>query len=378
MNILTPISPQGLVYNHIVSTGGIGSGIFFSMEGNDTLGRNESRMGTLLPYKDFCKQHIIMHYVSVLLGAKAGGEFQCYPIGKVGNDDIGKSLLKMMKGVGMDITNVRITDKGSTLFSVCYQYPDHSGGNITTSESASSLVFADDISDFFTGFKPSGEKEIILAVPEVPVETRIKLLEYGRLRGSLNVASVLSSEVENFKKLNGFSLTDILSVNLDEAKRIAAINDDLVARKTIVEACINNLRALNSAITILITCGSEGVYCYSKNTTEFIPALKVPVVSTAGAGDAFLSGFITGVCCGLPLLKCANDNYFSATPVSSAVEFGILLASLSVISQDTINVDANAESLYKIIAQNNIDIGGNVSKMFDNFLKTNHHSKILT
>src|SRR5205085_11969697 len=126
-----------------------------------TIGRNESRMATLLPYKDFCKQHIIMHYIAILLGAKTDGEFQCYPIGKVGNDDIGKSLLSMMKVAGMDIANVGISDNLSTLFSVCYQYPDHSGGNITTNESASSLVSPGNISNFFKDFKSDGNKEII-------------------------------------------------------------------------------------------------------------------------------------------------------------------------------------------------------------------------
>ena len=128
MITLKPILPAGLVYDHIVATGGIGSGIFFSLKGNDTLGRNESRMATLLPYKDFCKQHIIMHYIAILLGAKVNGDFQSYPVGKVGNDEIGKSLLSQMKAVGMDIKNVSVSDRLSTLFSVCYQYPDHSGG----------------------------------------------------------------------------------------------------------------------------------------------------------------------------------------------------------------------------------------------------------
>lgn len=376
MNTLKPTSRQGFVYDHIVGTGGIGSGIFFSMMGNETIGRNESRMATLLPYKDFCKQHIIIHYIAVLLGAKTDSEFQCYPIGKVGNDDIGKNLLTMMKDVGMDITNVSISNDSSTLFSVCYQYPDYSGGNITTNESASSLASSEDISNFFAHFELNGSKEIILAVPEVPVKTRIKLLEYGRLRGSLNVASVLSSEIEEFKKLNGFSLTDILSVNLDEARKIAEINDDSAATKTIVEACINNLKHLNSTITILITCGSKGVYCYSNEVLKFTPALKVPVVSTAGAGDAFLSGFICGVCCGLPMLKGVNDDHFSGTPLSSAVELGILLASLSVMSQDTINFEANAESLYNFIIENNIHVGPDVLKIFSSCIK-NDHSKIL-
>jgi sugar/nucleoside kinase (ribokinase family) len=372
MNKLTPISPHGFIYNHIVSTGGIGSGIFFSIQGNETIGRNESRMATLLPYKDFCKQHIIMHYISVLLGTKAGGEFQSFPIGKVGNDETGRGLLSMMKDVGMDVTNVRMTNDVSTLFSVCFQYPDFSGGNITTNESASSFVSPADISNFFADFKLTGKEEIILAVPEVPVEARIKLLEYGRLRGSLNVASVLSSEVDKFKKLNGFSIVDILSVNLDEAKKITEIDNEVADTEIIVETCINKLKDLNQEITVLITCGSKGVYCYSKNVKEFTPAMNVPIVSTAGAGDAFLAGFLSGICCGLPFFKGVNDNYFSETSLTSAVEMGVLIASLSVKSPDTINTDANAESLYKFISQNSIKVGRNFSKIFSGCNQNNY------
>jgi hypothetical protein len=61
------------------------------------------------------------------------------------------------------------------------------------------LYLPENISMFFKDFKLGGNTEIILAAPEVPVETRIKLLEYGRCRGSLNVAAVLSSEINEFK-----------------------------------------------------------------------------------------------------------------------------------------------------------------------------------
>src|SRR6476646_3636951 len=110
MNTLTSILPSGLVYDHIVATGGIGSGIFFLLDGNETLGRNESRMAQLLPYKDYCKQHIILHYISVLLGAKKDGAFQAYPIGNVGNDAMGQRLLHLMKAAGMDTSHVAVCD----------------------------------------------------------------------------------------------------------------------------------------------------------------------------------------------------------------------------------------------------------------------------
>lgn len=354
----------GLTFNHIIGTGGIGSGIFFSMSGNHTLSRNESRMATLLPCKDFCKQHIIMHYVSVLLGAKVNGDFQSFPIGKVGNDDTGRNLIEKIKAVGMDTKNVTIADNCNTLFSVCFQYFDNTGGNITTENSASSSVSPEDISLFFQEFKLGGDREIILAVPEVPLQTRIKLLEYGRQRGSLNIASILSSEVNEFKNMLGFKMVDILSINIDETRSIAQIIDEFAESNIIIEACVKTLKEINPDISILITDGSNGSYCYTKNHLEFTPTFEVPVISTAGAGDAFLAGTITGLCCGLPLCKGFNDTNFLSTELVSAVELGTLLGSLTVTSPDTIHPSANTEMLYSFAMENKVKFGTDFSTLF--------------
>src|SRR6476469_6104636 len=351
MNTLTSILPSGLAYDHIVATGGIGSGIFFQLQGNETLGRNESRMAALLPYKDYCKQHIILHYIAMLLGAKKNGAFQVHPIGKVGNDATGKNLLQQMQAAGMDTSHVAVSDDLPTLFSVCFQYPDASGGNITSTQSASSQVAPEDVAAFFKNFRLRANKEIVLAAPEVPVATRLELLHYGRQRGSLNVASVLSAEVEDFKNSNGFAYIDILAVNLDEAQHIAQLTGTSIETPVIVDACIDYLKKSNPNITVLITCGAAGVYCYANDHLEFTPALNMTVVSTAGAGDAILAGFITGICCGLPYTKGTSDAFFGATPLQSATELGVLLASLSVASPDTIHEGVNADRLYAFVQQ---------------------------
>lgn len=361
---LKPIRQEGYRFDHIIGTGGIGSGIFFSMSSNETLGRNESRMATLLPYEDFCKQHIIMHYISILMGAEVNGEFQAFPIGKLGNDDIGKKLFQKLKAVGMNTKNVTISADCSTLFSVCYQYPDGTGGNITTDDSASSKVIPENISMFFEEFNLSGDKEIILAAPEVPLCTRIKLLEYGRKRGSLNIASVSSSESDEFISMRGIEMVDILSINIDEAGSIAQISKDNLSAGSIIDACVKRLENINPSLTILITDGPHGSYCYTNRYLEFTPVLDVPVISTAGAGDTFLGGTIAGLICGLPLCKGTSDNYFSATPLQSAVELGTLLAALSVTSPDTIHPAANAGLLYNFALENKVGFGENFLKIF--------------
>jgi sugar/nucleoside kinase (ribokinase family) len=364
MTNLKPVKGEKYRYTHIVGTGGIGSGIFFSMEGSHTLGRNESRLGRLEPYKDYCKQHIIMHYVAVLLGSTKSGTFQLFPIGKVGNDETGHRLLSMMEKVGMNTNHIAFCNNASTLFSVSFQYPDYSGGNITSSNSASSKVQPEDISFFFQQYQLNGNEGIALVAPEVPVITRISLLKYGRKFGLFNVASVLTSEIEEFTRLEGFELTDLLAINIDEAQQIAAIEGDQTDSQRIIDACIQQLQRINPEMTVIITDGSRGSYTYYKHKHEFIPSLKTEVISTAGAGDAFLAGTISGLCCGLPLFRGFSTAELHQSPLQTAVELGTVLASFSVTSADTIHEGANAESIDLYIKKSGLKRSREFSRLF--------------
>ena len=89
----------GSPYRQLIGVGGIGAGLFFALEGNHTLGRNESRPARQLPVRDYCKLHIIAHYVAVLLGPG----FTVLPIGKVGDDQTGERLYGEMAAAGMDL-----------------------------------------------------------------------------------------------------------------------------------------------------------------------------------------------------------------------------------------------------------------------------------
>jgi sugar/nucleoside kinase (ribokinase family) len=172
-------------------------------------------------------------------------------------------------------------------------------------------------------------------------------LEKGRERGSFNTASVLSSEVNEFSNLGGFAKTDLLAVNIDEARSIAGITDELSDDEYVIDRCVEVLSKINPGLSILITRGPEGSSCYSENRMEYVPPLGTEAVGTGGAGDAFIAGVIVGICCGLSLLKGRNDSFFSETPLKSAVELGTLLASLSVTSPDTIHQGADSSLVYE-------------------------------
>lgn len=91
------IPKAAFLYDAMIGVGGIGSGSFFLLNGDHTLGREESRSGHFLDKDDYCKLHIISHYVKALLGV----DFTVIPIGKVGNDEVGKKLRNEMEEAGL-------------------------------------------------------------------------------------------------------------------------------------------------------------------------------------------------------------------------------------------------------------------------------------
>jgi len=283
----------------VFGTGGIGTGMFFHLHDNKTMSRDESRPGRLMDYQDYCKGHIILHYVSVLTQ-----NVDVYAIGMVGRDSQGEGLLAEMQSAGIDTRFVEMTDEARTMLSVCYQYPDGSGGNITTSNSASGLVtpaFIEQCADRID------KESLVLAAPEVPLESRIRLLEIAKGRKAFTVSSFLAEEVAMFEAAGGFVLSDLISINRDEAKAVAeasGIEGDF-------EAIAKKLMGINPALKLIITAGGEGSYVFENGVCSHIPVIPAQIKSTAGAGDAFLGGTIAGLISGMSFPQAAG--YGAAT-----------------------------------------------------------------
>ena len=130
------LKPGQQHFSAMIGVGGVGSGIFFALEGNQTLGREESRSGRFLDRRDYCKLHIVSHYVKRLLGT----DFVVIPIGRVGDDQVGTTLLGEMQEAGLDLRYMERAAGEQTLFAVCFVYPDGSGGNLTGNRSACATV----------------------------------------------------------------------------------------------------------------------------------------------------------------------------------------------------------------------------------------------
>jgi ribokinase len=314
-------------YQALVGVGGIGSGMFFALNGNHTLGREESRSGRLIDRRDYCKLHIVSHYVQTLLGP----EFTTIPVGKVGDDDLGGRVSREMFEAGLDMRYVAHSPGDQTLFSLCFVYPDGSGGNLTIDDSACARVDAPFVAEAKAEFGRFEGRGIALALPEVPMEARAKLLELGTEHRFFRVASFTSAEMSEVVDSGILRLVDLLAVNLDEAAAGAGFFPAAGEPQPIVEAAVRAMTRVNPQMLSCVTAGSKGSWSWDGQCLVHVPAFQAEVVSTAGAGDAYLSGTIVGVTAGLQL--------------SQAQELGALVASLSVTSPHTINKEIDRESL---------------------------------
>lgn len=324
-------------YRQVIGIGGIGTGLLFHSDVESTLGRSESRLMALSGAKDYCKLQIIFYYPAVLLK----GRTDVIPLGFVGRDAFGEKLVGEMKGQGMDVSHVETSGTLPTMLSVCIQYPDRDGGNITASNSACGLVTPDYVRAALGGL-PVGAGSVAVAAPEVSVEARVAFLQEAKRKGAFCVLSVAESEAEAFLSSGAFADCDLLAVNEGEAS--ALLGESAAPEETAVRL-YEKLSAQCPGLKLIVTCGKKGGYTVQNGHPEFVPALPAETRNTTGAGDAFLGGTLSGLVLGLPFQKGSSDPAFGASPLASAAELGALCAGMAVEDEDSIALGVTRESI---------------------------------
>lgn len=346
---LQPLRVENGQWRHraMIGVGGIGSGTFFALSGNHTLGREESRAGRFLDRRDYCKLHIISHYVHTLLGPL----FTTIPIGQVGDDDNGARLLGEMAAASLDTRYVRSLTGAPTLFSFCFVYPDGSGGNLTTEDSASSRVDAEWIMSAQAEFERYSGRGVALAMPEVPLAAREALLELGTRHRFLRVASFTTGEMEELGARGLLARTDLLAVNRDEVAAVVGLTSDVASSESVVEAAIQRIAVEHPKLALSLTAGRDGSWVWDGGRLHHLPALAVHVESTAGAGDAHLSGLIAGIAAGLSLPE--------------AHQLAVLVAALSVTSPDTIHPALDRPALWALAQEQVVPLAATVRQLLE-------------
>lgn len=353
---------QSSPYQQLVGVGGLGSGIFFALEGNHTLGRNESRPAELLNVRDYCKLHIVIHYVAKLLGSQC---FRVCPVGRVGTDGPGQLVLREMSSAGIDTHFVQTLADKPTMFSVCFQYPDGTGGNITTNNSAAAQLCPRDLDEIEAALDAAGRRTIALSLPEVSLEVRRRFLDMATRGGAFRAASFVAAEIADAKQSRMFEQLDLVALNEGEAEELIGEAFSPDHPEICMAKCVHFLGAKYPHLQIVISVGKGGAYGLSRDGWNYCPAPQVEVASTAGAGDCLLGGILAAMAAGIPLLNARPPRgTLAERPLDTALELGVLLASYKVTSPHTIHPDASLASLIEFIEQVGAEFGPGIRKLF--------------
>jgi ribokinase len=344
--------PPGAPFRRLVGVGGIGSGMFLAVDGDRTVGRTESRSARLLDARDYCKLHTVTHHVATLLGARPEGEpFHVVPVGVVGADDAGARTVTEMRAAGMDVAHVRTVADRPTLFSVCFQYPNGDGGNLTTTAtSAASALSATDVDAVDTLLD---RRTIALAQPEVPLEARRRFLDAAGAAGAFRAASFTSSELEDARSAGLFDLVDLVALNADEASAVADGALDPADPGAFLRRVAD---AFGDGTAVIVTAGASGAFAFADGRWIHRGAPAVEVASTAGCGDALLAGVLVALAADLPLIG-------SEQTADDALSLGVALGSLNATSPHTVHPAATAEAVGRLAAGGGMAFGGALARI---------------
>ncbi|MBD3313757.1 carbohydrate kinase family protein [Candidatus Woesearchaeota archaeon] len=204
--------------------------------------------------------------------------------GNIGDDMNGEMVVQDLKKHGIDFIGTKSDDK--TNYSVILDSVKHDRTILAYKEASSKL----DLSRLNKN-KLKAKCFYFSSMIGKSFQTSLKLMEYA-LGNKIKVAFNPSTyEVEKGKsKLKPcLKKTDVLIFNKEEASILAGMDYD-----TDINTLLSEIRKLGPKI-LVITQGSKGAFCSDGINIYSIKSRDIEVVETTGAGDAFASGFVTGI-----------------------------------------------------------------------------------
>ncbi|MCI0678168.1 MAG: ribokinase [Actinobacteria bacterium] len=209
-------------------------------------------------------------------------------LGRVGDDDIGLSLVEGLRTEGIDVTGVGIepgTRSGLAVITL-----DREGENtIVVSPGANAMLT---VSDVLAGARLR-ETRLVLTQLEIPLETVMAAARETAGVFCLNAAPARALPSELLEQV------DILLVNRTELATLTGVMADTIDG-------IGSTARLIHGPTIVVTLGAEGALIVDSDGMSHVEAPLVDPLDTTGAGDAFCGVLAAALAEGMTLGEAAR------------------------------------------------------------------------
>jgi ribokinase len=217
--------------------------------------------------------------------------------GAVGDDTYAQLALLLLQSEGVDLSIMKISDRPTGCAAVLV---DGRGENAIGVASGANLdARADQISDELLR-----KAQLVVLQREVPIEQSAELATRAGAQG----IKVIFNLAPAARVPDGFLAdVDYLIVNQVEAAFLAGSVDPEDV------GTLAHTLAQDHDLTAVITLGANGVHAVSPEGVHTIPAPRVEVVDTTGAGDTFTGYLATGLATGAPLDQCLTQAVAAAS-----------------------------------------------------------------
>jgi ribokinase len=232
-------------------------------------------------------------------------------LGKVGRDTFGDSFIALLQEEGVNHKHVLYSEHLPT--AIGFIIFSSKGTNLIVIDIAANGDFL--AADIAAHRQVIEAADVIVSPLEIPLQTA---LEAAKVAKNTGVKSILNPAPAVDLRQSDLSHVFALTPNETEGRVcLGRAPDDPVSDEDLAHALLD-LGAEN----IILTLGAKGVIWASKDGLQTIPALRVTVVDSVGAGDAFNAGLAVGLS--------------EKRSMVDAIALGVTSASLSTQKRETI------------------------------------------
>ncbi|WP_163539507.1 sugar kinase [Gracilibacillus sp. YIM 98692] len=225
-------------------------------------------------------------------------------ISKVGKDELGEAMLAFIRGEGVDVTQVKMTQQSPTgvYFKEIrneqdvrvYYYRAGSAASTLTPDDLDEAYIASAKYLHLTGITPALSEscyQTVMKAIEIARENHVKIIFDPNIREKLWNSKEQAHEV----LMKIASQADIILPGISEARYLLGDLDVKSYAAMFIE---------NGAKAVILKEGSKGAHFFTREEEGFVPGLEVErVIDPVGAGDGFAAGVTSGILEGLSLEK---------------------------------------------------------------------------